>query len=247
MGELRYQGWSPPHHPGECRLCSLPLARSRAGGGFWGAWQDPGCWKGPEQAAANAETHPGVTLDPSMGRGERQQQWQEGRSGRGARTRDTGCRTNTAPEQAALPSPSLPRTPGVSSHMRVGVTAAEGAKKEQEAAAAEPREPFYCTAEQGMEGQRRKHLPQGSARPSQQEHGAGRGPGSRREPHHVPSAPHTGAAARARVPDSPGWVDEAMEAMCRGRGTVPSSAGHFCSPWHTPAFTQPSGRACTRS
>lgn len=131
--------------------------------------QIQGWWKGPEQTAASAETHPGVTLDPSTGRGARQQQWEEGRSG----PRDTGCRTNTAPEQAALPSPSLPRTPGVPSHMRVGVTGAEGAKKEQEAAAAEPREPFYCTAKQGMEGQRRKHLPQGSARPSQQEHGAG--------------------------------------------------------------------------
>lgn len=137
-------GWSPPQHPAECRLRSLPLPR--AGGGFWGVWQGPGCWKGPEQAAANAETHPGVTLDPSTGRGERQQQqWEVGRSGRGAHIRDRGCRTNTAPESAALPSPSLPWTLGVSCHRQVEVRA----KKQQEAAAAAPREPSYCTAEQG--------------------------------------------------------------------------------------------------
>lgn len=108
--------------------------------------------------------------------------------------------------------------------------------------------PFIAQPSRAWRGKDASTCPRAQPDPASRSTGqGGRSPGSRREPHHVPSAPHTGAAARARVPDSPGWVDEAMEAMCRGRGTVPSSAGHFCSPWHTPAFTQPSGRACTRS
>lgn len=63
--------------------------------------------------------------------------------------RDTGCRTNIAPVQPALPSPSLPQITEVSPHTWVRVRVAEGAKKEPEATAAEPGEPFYCTAKQG--------------------------------------------------------------------------------------------------
>lgn len=95
-----------PSHPGECRLCSLHLARSRASGGWW----DPGprLLEKARTSCSKCRNTPRVTLDPSMGGGERQQQWwEEGRSGRGAHTRDTGCRSNTAPEQAALPFPSL--------------------------------------------------------------------------------------------------------------------------------------------
>lgn len=84
MGELRCQGWSPPQHPRECRVWSPHTARSRASGGFWGAGQGSGCWKGPGQAPASTELHLGVTLDPNMAGGERQQQcWEEGGSGRG--------------------------------------------------------------------------------------------------------------------------------------------------------------------
>lgn len=150
-------------------------------GGVWGAWKGPGCWKEPEHA-------PGVTLDPSVGPAVvgGLQEWQRG----------TGCRTNIAPVQAALPSPSLPQIPGVSPHIWVGVRVSEGAKKEPEAAAAEPGEPFYCTAKQGTSTssvpRSREATPELS--PTQQA-----GPQGSSRPHHVPSAPLTGPAAKARA------------------------------------------------
>lgn len=180
---MRCQGW----------LCSHLLAKSRTGCGVWGAWKGAGCWKGPEYS-------PRVTLDPSVGAAVvgGLEEWQRG----------TGRRTNIAPAQAALPSPSLPQIPGVSPHTWVGVRVAEGAKKEPEAAAAEPREPFYCTAKQGTSPssvpRSREATPE--LGPTQQAGPQGRGewgPGGRREPHDVPSAPLTGSAARARAGLSP--------------------------------------------
>lgn len=174
-------------------LLPHPLAKSRTGGGVWGAWKGTGCWKGPEYS-------PGVTLDPSVGAAVvgGLEEWQRG----------TGRRTNIAPAQAALPSPSLPQIPGVSPHTWVEVRVAEGAKKEPEAPAAEPREPFYCTAKQGTSPssvpRNREATPELS--PTQQAGPQGRGewePGGRREPHDVPSAPLTGSAARARAGLSP--------------------------------------------
>lgn len=87
-------------------LLPHPLAKSRTGGGVWGAWKGAGCWKGPEYS-------PRVTLDPSVGAAVvgGLEEWQRG----------TGRRTNIAPAQAALPSPSLPQIPGVSPHTWVGV------------------------------------------------------------------------------------------------------------------------------
>lgn len=154
-------------------LALLPApAKSRTGGGVWGAWKGPGCWKGPEHA-------PGVTLDPGVGAAVvgGLQEWQRG----------TGCRTNISPVQAALPSPSLPQIPGVSPHTWVGVRVAEGAKKEPEAAAAEPGEPFYCTAKQGTSPSsvpRSREEPQSSAQPSKQDQRAAgnRGLGAGRSP-----------------------------------------------------------------
>lgn len=114
--------------------------------------------------------------------------------------RSAGFRTNIAPAQAALPSPSLPQIPGVSPHTWVGVRVAEGAKKEPEAAAAEPQEPFYCTAKQGMSSSSglRGTAATPELNPTQPEGPQGRGkwgPGGRREPHHIPSAPLAGPAA----------------------------------------------------
>lgn len=170
-----------------------PPVKSRTGGGVWGAWKGPGCWKGPEDA-------PGVTLDPGVGAAVvgGLQEWQRG----------TGCRTNISPVQAVLPSPSLPQIPGVSPHTWVGVRVAEGAKKEPEAAAAEPGEPFYCTAKQGTSPssvpRSREATPELS--PTQQAGPQGsreQGPGGRQEPHGVPSAPLTGPAAEAGAGPSP--------------------------------------------
>lgn len=126
--------------------------------------------------------------------------------------RATDCRTNIAPAQAALPSPNLPQIPGVSPHIHVGVRVAEEVKKEPEAAAAEPREPFYCTAKQGMSPssvpRSREATPELS--PTQQAGPQGRGkwgPGARKEPHHIPSAPLTGPAARAKSQTAQtGWM-----------------------------------------
>lgn len=221
-------------------LCSHPLAKSRTDGGVWGAWKGAGCWKGPEYC-------PGVTLDPSVGAAVvgGLQGWQKG----------AGCMTNIAPAQAALSSPSLPQIPGVSPHTWVGVRVAEGTKKEPEAAAAEPREPFYCTAKQGTSlssvPRSREATPELS--PTQQAGPQGRGewgPGGRREPHDVPSAPLTGPAARARAGLSPrqprlGGLGNRGHVPCQR--SVSSSVGHSCSPWNTPAFTQPSRRAYSRS
>lgn len=179
MGEVRGQGW----------LCSHPLAPIHDCGEVWGAWKGSGCWKGPKHA-------PGVTLDPSVGAAVvgGLQEWQRG----------TGCRTNIAPVKAALPSPSLPQIPRVSPHTWVGVRVAERGKKEPEAAAAEPGEPFYCTAKQGTSTSSVPRSPELS--PTQQAGPQGSrewGPGARREPHHVPSAPLTGPGAEARAGLSP--------------------------------------------
>lgn len=72
-------------------------------------------------------------------------------------------------------SSPLPQIPGVSPHTWVGVRVTEGAKKEPEAAAAEPGEPFYCTAKQGTSPSsvpRSREEPQSSAQPSKQDHRA---------------------------------------------------------------------------
>lgn len=156
------------------------------------------------------------------------------------------------PSAGIAPAHPCPKSQGCLPTERLGSEWLEEPRKSQRRQLQNHGSPFIAQpsrAHPPPQSQGAGRQPQSSAQPSKQDHRAG-GTGSRREPHYVPSSPLTGPAARARAGLSP------REPRLGGRGnrghvpcqrTVPSSAGHSCSSWNTPAFTQPSRRAYSRS
>lgn len=128
-------GNSPPH-PGRSRLVS-PCDPAQ---------QEPGDCVTLDQTAASTETQLRALWT--------QHHWSS-TSGTRRRAGVRGDHTPGPPppkEKGVLLFPSPPGAqawPHYPSPLALRGKAAEGAKKEMEAAAAEPREPFYCTAGQG--------------------------------------------------------------------------------------------------
>lgn len=136
--------------------------------------------------------------------------------------------------RVALSSLSLPQTPGVSPHMQAGVRVTRGATKEQEAAAAEPQEPFYCTAEQGRDTEACPKAQPDPASSGNRTLGAGGSPTMSLPL--LPQALQQGLE-QSWVPDIAKLGGGADGGQVQRQRTVPSSAGHFCSPQHAPAST----------
>lgn len=123
--------------------------------------------------------------------------------------------------RVALSSPSLPQTPGVSPHMQAGVRVSRGATKEQEAAAAEPQESFYCTPEQGRDTEACPKAQPDPASSGNRTLGAGAPPCLFPSSHR----PCSRGWSRAGSQTLPSWVEELMEGKCSGRELSPAQLG----------------------
>lgn len=177
------------------------------GGGSSQGQQDPGCCRGLDHGAESEGMKLGSLSTQYHCRGDAAA-LRRPRGGLEAQGNTLGSRSRTT--TPGKPSPSYPlqvmrKGHAVPSPHRLRGTAVKGAKKEQETAAAEPREPFYCTGGRAGIPSGQKQT-QGSAQASQQQHGErGQGPGSRGEPCNLPSLqsqpqPHR----RCPVPGGPG-------------------------------------------
>lgn len=208
-------------------------------GGSSQSQQDPGCCKGLDQGAESKGMKLGSLSTQYHCRGDAAA-LRRRRGGLEAQGNTLGSRSRTT--IPGKPSPSYPlqatrKGHTVPSPHRFRGTAVKGAKKEQETAAAEPWEPFYCTGGRAgiPSGQSNRHR----AQPKPASSSVGRGDRALG----AGESPATSHPCRASPSPTGGAQSQDAQGSSRDRGQGDSTqlSRALWLPRHAAAFTQPPG------